>query len=316
MKRLFCILIGLLLLAAPLTGCAGGGKEPEEGSGKLSIVSTLFPQYDFARRIAGEKAEVTLLLPPGTESHTYEPTPSDIVGISKADLFLYTGAVMEPWADKILKSLGSDAPRVADVSAGIEVAAAEHRGHEGEEHGEETHTVDPHIWLDPVNAQIIADDILAGLKEASPADAAYFEENAAGLKADLAQLDKDFRAAADGAAYKTLAFGGRFAFTYFCNRYGLSHVSAFDSCSAESEPSVSAVAKVISTIEEQSLPAVYYEEFTDPKVANSIAEQTGARPLLLHTVHNVSKEDREAGVTYLDLMRQNLENLRIGLNGE
>ena len=310
------MLLALLLLAAPLSGCTGGEKKEGETSGRLSIVSTLFPQYDFARRIAGDKAEVTLLLPPGTESHTYEPTPSDIVGISKADLFLYTGAVMEPWADKILQSLGSNAPRVADVSKGIEAAAAEDHGHDDEEHGEEAHTVDPHIWLDPVNAQIIADDILAGLTEASPENAAFFEENARSLKEDLTKLDEEFRAAVNGAKYKTLAFGGRFAFTYFCNRYGLSHVSAFDSCSAESEPSVSAVASVISTIEEQGLPVVYYEEFTDPKVANSIAEQTGAKPLLLHTVHNVSKEDREAGVTYFDLMRQNLENLRIGLNGE
>ena len=117
MKRLFCILIGLLLLAAPLTGCAGGGTGPEEGSGKLSVVSTLFPQYDFARRIAGEKAEVTLLLPPGTESHTYEPTPSDIVGISKADLFLYTGAAPSAAARKSLSSCARSALRPAAFSS-------------------------------------------------------------------------------------------------------------------------------------------------------------------------------------------------------
>lgn len=315
MKRVYCILLVLLLMTAPLSGCTGGRDETGETDGRLSVVSTLFPQYDFARRIVGEKAEVTLLLPPGTESHTYEPTPSDIVSVSKADLFLYTGAVMEPWADKILQSLGSNAPRTADVSEGIE-AAAEHQDHGEAAHEEEAHTVDPHIWLDPVNAQVIVDNILAGLTEASPEDVAFFEENAEGLKSDLSQLDEDIRAVVAGAKYKTLAFGGRFAFTYFCNRYGLSHVSAFDSCSAESEPSVSAVARVISTIEEQGLPAVYYEEFTEPRVANSIAGQTGAKPLLLHTVHNVTREEREAGVTYLDIMRENLKNLKIGLNGE
>lgn len=297
----------LLLCLCLLVGCVPAQKEQK---GKLKIVATLFPQYDFCRAIAGDEAEVTLLLPPGMESHTYEPSVSDMLAIHACDLFFYTGEAMEPWAETLKSSLPSSV-RVADVSVGIELAEHEHEHHE--HHDEEHEEKDPHIWTDPNNAGIMVKNICTALCEADPAHQTLYLERAARYRVELQALDQTFQEIVSRARTRVICHGGRFSMTYFARRYGLTFLPAFDSCDSQAEPSCARVTELIKAVREQNLPVVFYEELTVPHIARVIAEETGARMMLLHTCHNLSRAERENGETYLSLMKQNAENLRVAL---
>lgn len=324
MKKTLAFLIAAVLFLSLLSGCS---PEPNQEvpaaertkSDKIQVVATLFPQYDFTRQIAGDKAEVTLLLPPGVESHSYEPTPSDVIKISQSDLFIYTGQYMEAWSGKIidgLKDSGSDS-YVLDVSQGIELVKeeeteSEHQ-HEEDANHEHEHLYDPHIWTDP----LIAKEMVAGIRDAlcriDPVNADYYKENAVKYSSELDALDAEFRAVVSGGNRNEIIFGSRFALYYFAKQYGLSYEAAFDSCSSETEPSARAVAGLIKEIEEKKIPVIYYAEIEDPKVAKSMSAETGAKLLLFHSCHNVTKEELESGATYVSLMKQNAENLKEGL---
>lgn len=295
-----------------------------KSSNKLSIVASLYPQYDFARQIAGEKAEVTMIFPPGAESHTYEPSPSDIIKINKADLFLYTGKYMEPWADRLTTGIAESKVTVVDVSAGVglyrscggyicddDCCCCEAHDHNVHEH---QHEYDPHIWLDPTLAIAMIDNITLALCEKDPEYKSIYEENAKNYKTKIWEFDKQVIETVKNSKRSAIVFAGRFAHRYFINRYGLSYRSAFDSCSSESEPGARRIAEIVNFIKENDIPCVYYEELTQPKVAESVVEQTGTCALKFSTIHNITKEQMEKGITYLDLMRENLENLKRGLN--
>lgn len=367
-RRLSVCVICLLLAGVLLVGCGRAGGEGDgdgqTSEGKLKIVATLFPQYDFARQIAGDYADVTLLLPPGMESHSYDLRPSDMIEIKESDMFIYTGKYMETWAQTIIDSL-DDSVMVVDVSEGISLEkeedyfvdelddhhddadghddADEHDEHhddadEHDEHDEHddyhddadehehdessgshshaghTHEYDPHIWTSPVYAMQMVENIVEALVEKDPQHEAEYRQRADEYIGRLTELDTAFRQVSEQAAHKTIFFGGRFAMTYFVREYGFGCVSAYHDCSAESEPSISSVMKMIDEIEESGAKAVFYEELVDPKVARTIAEETGVKLLLLHSAHNVSREEYENGVTYLDIMWQNVENLKEGLN--
>lgn len=304
----------VLLVSFMSTGCSS--RSSESATNKIKVTASLFPQYDFARQIAGDKAEVSLLLPPGSESHTYDPSPADILKISSSDVFLYTGKEMEPWADQIISSVQNDKLIIADVSSGIDLIESEpHTHHHGEHnHHEHEHNLDPHIWLDLTLAAKMVDNIAAAFCEKDPQNSSYYKNNAENLKQELLKLDTDFNDMISTSRRKSIVFAGRFAHLYFIKRYGLDYISAFDSCSTEAEPSVKKVAKILDFIKKNDILAVYYEEFSEPKIANSIAEQTGVKTLKFSTLHNVTKEQLESGVTFVELMRENLENLRQGLN--
>lgn len=293
-----------LLAVCFLSGCAPARQtEP-----KLKVCATLFPQYDFCRQIAGDKAEVTLLLPPGMESHNYEPSVSDILTVAESDLFFYTGPYMEPWAQTVIDGLDSSVQAV-DVSQNITLCAhEEHEGHEEHEH--EEHAPDPHIWTDPHLAAVMAETVALALCEADAENSGYYMARLAAYREQLQRLDAEFSDAAEALKNRTLCHGGRFSMTYFARRYGLHVVAAFDSCASQAEPSARRVVSMIETMKEEKLPAVFYEEMTEPKIARVIAEETGADMLLLHSCHNVTKRELEAGSTYLSLMQGNLKNLQ------
>lgn len=307
MKRLIAAVAALCFL---LTGCS---PIPQKGDKPL-IVCTLFPTYDFAREIAGDKAEVVLLLPPGVESHSYEPAPGDIIRLNEADMLVYTGDGMEPWIANIRESLAKSV-RLLDASAGIGLSG-EHapHGHDHDEEEEEEEYGDPHIWTDPVLARKMAENIYRGIIEADPKNSDYYAARFAAYDAELCALDSAFSEFFSGVKNKTVFFGGRFALYYFARRYGLDCVSAYDSCSEETEPSLRAVTDMIDKIRLLSASAVYYEELASPAVALTIAQETDIKALLLHSCHNVSKSELESGTSYLALMYNNLKNLREGLN--
>ncbi len=340
MKKKVLIQMMAVAMTVFLVLTAGCGADTEkdvpavkdEKSGKLQVVATLFPQYDFTRQIAGDKAEVTLLLPPGVESHSYEPTPSDIIKINESDLFIYTGESMEAWSQRIIDGMqqSGSGSTVLDVSQGIELASTEEieREHHHDEHEEEgseheheeegsehehQHLFDPHIWTDPLQAKVMVASIRDALCLVDPMNAEYYQENAAKYSAELDELDASFKAIVENGKRQDIIFGSRFALFYFTNRYGLNYESAFDSCSSETEPSAKTVAGLIEKIREEKISVIYYAEIEEPKVAKAISAETGAKLLLFHSCHNVTKEELESGATYVSLMKANGENLKKGL---
>lgn len=314
MKKLLSLFTAAILVF--MTSCASDSSGFSDDSGKIKISATLFPQYDFARQIAGDKAEITLILPSGMDSHSYEPTPSDIININKSDLFIYTGEYLESWANDIVGDIDTDKTHVLDVSSGIQLVKEEDEHHHDDEDGDEHHhhEYDPHIWTSPVIAMQMADNIAEALCETDSINSDYYKQNAENYKKQLQELDSEFREIVADGKRNTIYFGGKFALYYFTQEYGLDYVSAFDSCSGETEPSAKVMSEMISSIKENNIPVIYYEEIAEPTVANMIADETGAKPLLFHSCHNVTPEDFKNGTTYIDLMKQNAVNLREGLS--
>lgn len=313
MKKLLSLFTAAILVF--MTSCASDSSGFSDDSGKIKISATLFPQYDFARQIAGDKAEITLILPSGMDSHSYEPTPSDIININKSDLFIYTGEYLESWANDIVGDIDTDKTHVLDVSSGIQLVKEEDEHHHDDEDEEgHHHEYDPHIWTSPVIAMQMADNIAEALCETDSINSDYYKQNAENYKKQLQELDSEFKEIVADGKRNTIYFGGKFALYYFTQEYGLDYVSAFDSCSGETEPSAKVMSEMISSIKENNIPVIYYEEIAEPTVANMIADETGAKPLLFHSCHNVTPEDFKNGTTYIDLMKQNAVNLREGLS--
>ncbi|NLD05151.1 MAG: zinc ABC transporter substrate-binding protein [Synergistaceae bacterium] len=276
---------------------------------KPMIIATLFPQYDFTKQIVRDRADVQLLLPPGAESHTYEPSPADIIKISKADMFVYTGRYMEHWAERIISSVKGEKMITVDVSKGIKLIR-----HKDEDHADTHHHVlDPHIWTDPNNASVMTDNILSALCDAYPANAEYFRKNAADFNSELQKLDSNFRDAVSSGKRNKIVFGGSNAFAYFLERYGLESLSAIDTCSTQADPGVKRITEIISEVKKEKIPVVFYGEMVAPKIAKTISAETGTRLLPLNSCHNLSAEDLKKGRTYVYIMRKNLANLKEGL---
>lgn len=283
-------------------------------NGKLTAIATLFPQYDFARIVGGDKIEVVKLLPNGVESHSYEPAPSDIIKINEADFFVYTGYNMEPWASTIIDGTTGQDLKVVDVSQNVPLINTEDNGHQEIQDHHDHYAADPHIWTDPTRAMIMVDNIAAAFAAKDPDNAQYYQANAESYKQELEALDTEIQNIVDTGVRQKIIFGGRFAFAYLCDRYNLDHDAAYDSCSESGEPSARKVAQLMDEITQEGLPVIYYEELRKPTVAQSIADDTGAETLLLHSCHNVTEAELAEGVTYLSLMKANAENLRKGLN--
>lgn len=292
----------------PLAGCASN----EQISDKIIITATLFPQYDFARAIGGDKVDVTLLLSPGQESHLYDPSPSDMAKISKSDLFIYTGDIMEGWAGDIADSIG-DSVKVLDVSKNIKLFGEESEHHDYEEHDEHGHALDPHIWLDIDNAKIMCVNIATSLIHLSPENSDYFTQNLTDYLAKLTELDNKYQLLFSNGQQKELVFGGRFAVGYLMRKYNIKYFTAYDSCSANSEPGVQDIASLSDYVKENDIKVVFCEEFSDPKVAREIASSNNAEVRVIHSCHNISSEEKQNNETFISLMEKNLENIRKGL---
>lgn len=308
------LLITLLMLVS-LAGCQS--KNPAQGKEevkKVSVVTTLFPLYDFARTISGDKAQVTLLLPPGVEAHNFEPKPADLISINKADIFVYTNARMEPWATKLLKGVASPALKVVDASVGTRTLPA--REVHGDTHGHDQQGVeggiDPHLWLDFKNAVIIVDSIVLALAEKDPANGAYYRERGNACKGELRKLDADFSAGLATCQKRTFLHGGHYAFGYLADRYGLTYRSA-QAVNPDAEPTPATIAELLKLLKANGLEYVYAEELVSPRISEMLSREAGVKILMLHGAHNISKDDLAGGATFVSLMRKNLESLRTGL---
>lgn len=378
------------------------------GDTRLNVVTTLFPYYDFLRQIAGDSIRLTMVVPAGMDSHSFEPTPADMITIQNADLLVCNGGTMEQWLSQVLDSFeeGTGPKRVVtmmdyvdvvqeEIVEGMEdgeshdhghmhthadgtVHAGEHdheledhahseEEHESEDHvygeeehdteehihGEEEHDTedhihssdehdtedvpvheddhdhdhldeddgrgveieyDEHIWTSPVNAKKLVGVLTEVLKEEDPAHADSYAENGASYQEKLTELDAEFREVVSHAKRRLVVFGDKFPLRYFFDEYGLEYRAAFSGCSTDTEPSAKTIAYLIDKVREEQIPAVYYLELSSPRVAEIIGEETGAEPLLFHSCHNVTRHQFDSGVTYLDLMEQNVENLKKGLS--
>ncbi len=305
-------ILSLLLCAVLLVGFAACGNEGgKEDNGKISVVCTLFPQYDFVRELVGDKAEVTLLLTPGTDSHSYDPSPVDMVKINECDLFIYTGETMEAWAANIIGSLDES---VTVLSLPQPVVLKEQTdsfsSHIEEDHD---HSADPHIWTSPVIAMEIVRKICAKLCEIDPENAVFYKTNEESYLKSLELLDAEIRAITASAQHKKIVMCDRFAMLYFCEEYGLEYIAALDACTSNTEPSPAVIVEITRAVEENKIPAVFCAELSNRKVAEAVAQQTGAEVLELHSCHNLSSDDFNAGETYLSLMKKNAENLKVAL---
>ena len=313
MKRLFCIVLTCALL---FTACGKINYAPDNG--RLTVMTTIFPVYDLTRRIAGAAAEVSMLLPPGVESHAFDPTPTDILKIKDSDLFIFIGGESDEWARRLVKAAGIEgaltlidkADTVTEEEPG-EGAEDEHHGHE---HGEPE--LDEHIWTSPKNAVLMSRAILNELCERDGENAAEYIKNAEALIGELDALDAEFRAIAEAAEVKTMVFGDRFPFRYFTEEYGIDYYAAFAGCSAQTEPSFKSLVFLIDKVRSEMLNAVYYIEFSAQKVARAISEETGAEMLMFHSCHNVTREELDSGESYVSLMKKNAETLKKGLGVE
>lgn len=313
MKRIFPALCALLLL----TAC--GPDLPPEDSERPQIVATVFPAYDFARSAAGELADVTLLLPPGAESHSYEPTPADILRVQRCDLFIYLGGESDAWVDTILSAIEprGDVLRMIDCVDLLEEETVEgmqgghdHDHEEGHDHLGEVLSMDEHVWTAPRNAAAVTRIIGQRLALLDRSNGEAYAAGAEAYALELEELDRDFAAFFDTLPDRTIVFGDRFPLLYFAEAYDLDYYAAFPGCGAQTEPSAATVAFLTRKVREEGLPAVWYIEFSNHLVADSIAEAAGVETAQFHTCHNVSRTDLEAGATCLSLMRANLEALR------
>ena len=320
MRRLLSGLLALAL-AASLTAC---GQPPLPEDGKTQVVCTLFPYYDFARQIGGDDVDVTLVVPAGRETHSFEPTPMDVIRISQADVFIYNGGESEQWVADILDAAGEDIPCVLsmmdaaelheeELVEGMQSGTSAHDHHDHDEDEEEIE-YDEHIWTSPVTAMALCRAITDGLCQADPDHADSFRARLADYLAALETLDGTFRQIVAEGSRNLLVFGDRFPLLYFCREYGLDYRAAFHGCAGDTEPSLATLKYLIDLVNEQHIPVVYTIELSSRKVAQAIAETTGAQVRTFHSCQTVSRAEFDAGVTYLQLMEANADVLREGLS--
>ncbi|MDR1315943.1 MAG: metal ABC transporter substrate-binding protein [Spirochaetales bacterium] len=315
MKKNFFNLIGILGILFLAAGCSQRENAAQSGGNKLTVTTTIFTPYDFVREIAGDRVNLSMLLPPGAESHSFEPSPRDIITVQNSRLFIYAGGESDEWMNGILESMDTQNMEILPLMGCVDVVEEEIvEGMEEEEEEEEGIAYDEHVWTSPKNAVRIVRAITGALCSLDAANADFYQRNSAAYIAKLEELDAEFQAVAGGAKRKTIIFGDRFPFRYFADAYGLSYYAAFPGCSTETECSAATVAFLIDKMKAEKVPVVFHIELSNEKIADTIAEATGAKKLLLHACHNVSKNDFENGASYLSLMQGNVGNLREALN--
>ena len=330
MKRIISLLLALAL-ALSLAACAAPGEKANDG--RIQIVATLFPYYDFARAVAGDRADVTLLLSPGREAHSFEPTPLDAVTISEADVFLYNGGEGEYWVEEMLDAAGEHIAVKArmmdyvdalgeEFSEGMQGADdhdhdhnhVDHDHEKNEAHDSDAVEYDEHIWTSPKNAAILCRAVCEAICRADAENTDFYRANCENYCAQLKTLDACFAILCTDAPRKLLVFADRFPMLYFCREYGLDYRAAFHGCSGDTEPSLATIKFLIDKVEDEDIPVVYTIDFGTKKVAAVVSECTGAAIETIYSMQTVSRADFDAGETYLTLMERNFEALRKGLN--
>jgi hypothetical protein len=356
----FIVTISMIL------GMAGCGKTTEkEDNYRLKIVTSLFPYYDMARAVIGDVKGIDLKMTvtPGQDSHSFEPTPSDVIQMENADVLIYNGGSLETWIDTLLDSLNNknqiqmkmmDYVDVLneEIVEGMDTRFEEHDhdehshkedNHNKEKHKEDSHSeenhkednhsedssndsefhnedsegeheeTDEHIWTSPVNEIIMTEKICETLSKALPEEKENFQKNAESYISQLKELDNEFRTIVENAKINEIIFADKFPLQYFAKEYGLKYYAAFPGCGSDMEPSAKTIAFLVDRIKEDNIKAVFYLELSSHIVADAIETDTGAKPLQFNSCHNITQKQFDSGVTYVDLMKENVNNLKIAL---
>jgi zinc transport system substrate-binding protein len=344
MKKLLLIFM-LIIFGMFISGC--NSQELTSNDDKIIVVTTLFPLYEFAKEVGGENVEVTLLLPPGTESHSFEPRPSDIIKMNNADLFLYIGEDMEPWAHNVIEGLNNDKLLVLDASSKVKLLkSVDDHGHDHDDdhahdhdddhahdhdddhahdhdddyvndyddsdddhhHGE----YDPHIWLDFENNIKIVNAIAEYLSKIDDVNKDVYMQNAVEYNLLLQKLDQRYFDELSDCKHDEFITGGHNAFRYLANRYNLETISAYG-ISPNSEPTPQRIKTIVDITTEHNIKYIYFEKLVNPRMAETLAREAKAETLILNPGHNLQKDEFDKGVTFISLMEENLESLKIGL---
>ena len=314
---IICIIIGF-----------SANKQKLSKNDKLNIVVTTFSTYDFAKQIVGDKADVTFLLGPGVDSHSYEPSAKDLVKLKNADVFIYIGGEMEQWVDKVLETdtINKEATTLIQVTESVEtieeqeVDGAEeeehhhHEDHENdEEHEHEEGAFDEHIWTSPSNAIKMVEYLNEKFSNLDSNNKEEYQKNADNYIEQIKDLRTKIQEIVDNKKRNRLVFGDKMPMQYFLNEFGLTASAAFNGCSTEAEPGTKTITYLVSKVKEENIPVVLYIELSTGKTAKSIANETGAKSMQIQTLHNISKDDFKNGETYVSLMTRNLQVLKEAL---
>lgn len=342
MKNISKKIFGLILAGAVLiTGCTARTEKKDKGDntkGKLKIVTTIFPEYDITRAIAKDKVDLELMIKPGVDVHSFTPTPQDIKTVQNSDIFVYGGTEHDKWVENLTKSIDMKNKKVVKLVDGIQQLEEEsvdgmkhehhhddkkedehnhdHKHEKEDEHnhkGEEKE-LDPHYWTSPKNAIQMVKTITNALVEKDSDNAEFYKENAENYIKQLEGVDKELHDVVDNAKIKKVVIADRFPFRYLFKDLGLEYRALFSGCSVESTASAGQIKKMVDYVKENKIPVVYHIEMGKGELAETVAKNSGAKVKLLHSIHTVTKEDFDKGITYIDLMKQNVEALKEGLN--
>lgn len=313
-NHLSALVCACTLSLSLLTGCGTQPADTAAGDGRLRVLTSFYPMYDFACKIGGDCIDVTNMVPSGTEPHDWEPSTNDLKNLEKADVFIYNGADMEPWADDLLVSR-SDTLHVVEASENVELRTTDGEHEHAHEHEDADHhhgDFDPHVWLDPENAKIEMEAIRDALCAADPENSTVFQSNYEKYAAELDALDAEFREKLAPLPNRTIVVAHE-AFGYLCDAYGLTQVG-IEGLSPDSEPDPGRMAEVIDFVREHSISTIFFEELVSPKVAETIASETGAQAKMLSPLEGLSDEQAAAGADYFSVMHDNLAALMEALN--
>ena len=332
MKKITALLLALFVLVGALAGC--GKQNDTNKTDKLSIVTTIFPEYDWVREILGDKAdnaEITMLLDNGVDLHSYQPTADDIVKISDCDLFIYVGGESDGWVEDALRNAANrnmkvinllevlgDSVKTEEIVEGMQEEHEHEDAHahdDAEEH-EHEEEADEHVWLSLKNAKMLVRVISKALQELDPDNKDIYAANADAYVKKLSALDAEYQAAVDAASNKTILFGDRFPFRYLVDDYGLRYYAAFVGCSAETEAGFDTISFLAKRVDEWKLPCVLTIEGAQHKIAETVVRNTttkNQKVLTMDSMQSTTTQDVKNGTTYLSVMEKNLSVLKEAL---
>jgi len=312
MKKIIVVMT-LVISLALLTSCVKQSEKIMYDSGNIKVYTSIYPMYDFAKKIGGSKIDIELMVPPGAEPHDWEPTAKLMAQIEKSDVVIYNGVEVEPWIDRLLGSIGNKNLIIVEASKGIDLLTYEDEHHEGEtnEEHEEHGEFDPHIWLDPLRAIEQGENIKDAFVQADSKNKEFYESNFKDFKDKLIKLDESFKGElANKRINKIVVSHG--AFGYLANRYGLEQIS-ISGLTPQEEPSAVKMAEISEVVKENNIKYIFFETLSSPKLSKVIANETGSKTAVLNPVGGLTKEELEAGKDYITIMNENLKVLKQAL---
>lgn len=302
-KKLIALALAVLTAMTVLCSCA---EENTADSGKLSIVTTIFPYYEFSREIAGDKALVTQLIPVGSEIHDYEPTPKDILKINNADIFIYNGGESDEWVENVLKSINSDVKVMCMFDYADLLYEEDINHNKGDEY-------DEHIWTSISNDKKLVKAISEEIIKTDSANKTFYSTNTASYLNKLDNLDNSFKKAVRSSSHKPMVVADRFPLLYFVKEYNIEFESAFPGCTSETQPSIKTVTKLIDYVREHNVPVVFHIDNSSDSLARTICEDSNAVIKTFYSMHNITRDQFEAGTTFISLLELNLSSIKEAL---